>query len=128
MNLLSLVMALVVHTLPTQQYDCRVTAKGTFTSTGFSEYSQENLDRFQHSVRLVEAAGSAILSRCSWTITDQRMTCDNYTVDRVEVDQNVEIRKYYYFRGQFDFQLFPNMTFLENNGRGGIAFGTCRET
>jgi hypothetical protein len=27
---------------------------------------------------------------------------------------------------QYDIQLFPDMKFVENNGRGGIAFGTCK--
>lgn len=27
---------------------------------------------------------------------------------------------------QFDVQIFPGPVFVENNGRGGIAFGRCR--
>jgi len=37
------------------------------------------------------------------------------------------IAKYYYFDGQFDVQIFPNLSFIENNGRGDIAFGKCRK-
>ncbi len=35
------------------------------------------------------------------------------------------IKKFYVFRSQFDVQVYPDLSFIENNGRGGIAFGTC---
>ena len=54
-----------------------------------------------------------------------KITCDSYDVDRVEVDPVVRIKKFYVFGSQFDVQLFPDLTFVENNGRGGIAFGRC---
>ena len=46
--------------------------------------------------------------------------------DLVFPDEYQKIKKYYRFRGQFDVQLFPSLFFVENNGRGGIAFGKCR--
>ena len=54
------------------------------------------------------------------------MTCDRYPMDKVVLDENVKIKKYYLFRSQFDVQLFADLLFIENNGRGGIAFGRCR--
>lgn len=47
-------------------------------------------------------------------------------MEKVVFDENVKIKKYYLFRSQFDVQLFPDLSFLENNGRGSIAYGQCR--
>ena len=38
------------------------------------------------------------------------------------------IAKYYYFDGQFGVQIFSGLSFIENKGRGDIAFGKCRKT
>ncbi|WP_281970147.1 MULTISPECIES: hypothetical protein [unclassified Polynucleobacter] len=56
-----------------------------------------------------------------------KVTCDRYSVDRVEVDKFVGIKKFYFFKGQFDVQLFPDMNFVENNGRGGVSYGKCEK-
>jgi hypothetical protein len=67
------------------------------------------------------------LERCSYSTSQSKVTCDRYSVDRVEVDKFVGIKKFYYFKGQFDVQLFPDMNFVENNGRGGISYGKCEK-
>ena len=61
-----------------------------------------------------------------FSLSAQRDTCDTYEVDRVETDRFTGIAKYYYFRGQFDLQVFPDGAFVENNGRGLVSFGHCR--
>lgn len=53
------------------------------------------------------------------------MTCDEYPVDHVADDPVPHIRKYYHYRSQFDVQVFGDGSFIENNGRGSIGFGTC---
>ena len=35
----------------------------------------------------------------------------------------MNVSKYYYFLGQFDVQVFLDGSFIENNGRGALAFG-----
>ena len=61
----------------------------------------------------------------SFSTTAGRVKCDEYPVDYVRTDPNVGIKEYYYFKGHFDVQLYPDMQFIENNGRGSIARGQC---
>lgn len=89
-------------------------------------YSEKHLKKFQFSVRIAEDASGARLSRCSFSPSANRVTCDDYEADRVERDAHVGIKKFYVFRSQFDVQVFSDLSFVENNGRGSIAFGTCR--
>jgi hypothetical protein len=55
-----------------------------------------------------------------------RVTCDRYKINRVEIDPVAKIKKLYVFRSQFNLQLFASLTFVEDNGRGSISFGTCQ--
>jgi hypothetical protein len=80
--------------------------------------------RQQHVI--VEDERTPAVQRCGFTPSAGRVTCDRYEVDRVEVDRNVNIKKFYLFRAQFDVQLFSNLSFVENNGRGGLAYGACK--
>jgi hypothetical protein len=117
------------------EYDCTVETK----FDGERLYSKEQLRDGQFSVRIQDDGQTAAISRCSFTPSRQKVTCDRYDVDRIAVDEvmdadpalpgqyrKMKIRKYYRFRGQFDVQVFPSLTFVENNGRRGIAYGTCR--
>ena len=87
--------------------------------------SPSELQKGQFSVLIEERGGSVFLSRCSTTYNSQEVTCDRYEVDKVVFDENVGIKKFYVFRSQFDVQVYPGLYFIENNGRGTIAFGTC---
>lgn len=102
---------------------CPVAAKWD----GRNQYSAEDLVAGQYSVRILEAGNQATISRCSFSPSRQIVDCDDYAADRVEVDPHNGIRKYYYFRGQFDVQLFPTGKFVENNGRGAFAIGICQK-
>ena len=67
-----------------------------------------------------------IVSRCSFIERLGKVTCDDYEADYVSVARGfVDIKKYYYFNGQFDVQIFDGNRFIENNGRGYIASGKC---
>jgi hypothetical protein len=101
-------------------YDCKVTRKFDFQS----EVTPSIIQKYQYSVRIKDTSKPE-LERCSFTPSQNRVTCDRYTVDRVDTDKFVGIKKFYYFTGQFDVQLYPDMRFVENNGRGGISYGVC---
>ena len=73
-----------------------------------------------------ERGDTVFVSRCSYAASVQKVTCDRYKMDKVVFDKNVQIKKYYLFQSQFDVQIFRDLSFVENNGRGGIAFGKCR--
>ena len=103
-------------------YDCKVTRKiGPDNIVSDSE-----LNKWKFSIKIHDNKKPE-LERCSFTPSQNRVTCDRYTVDRVETDKFVGIKKFYYFTGQFDVQLYPDMRFVENNGRGGISYGKCEK-
>lgn len=113
------------------EYTCDVIKK---TNPSF-EYSTNQLKKLQFSIHITENQAETILSRCSYVESKKQVTCDDYKVDKIASDsiQTQEnnfnqIKKYYVFRGQFDVQLFPDLSFIENNGRGGISFGKCNLT
>lgn len=90
-------------------------------------YTEAQLRKEDPSLLIEEDGGAAFVSRCSPAPSQGgRTTCDRYKADRVELDENVKIKKFYFFNSQFDVQLYPDLKVIENNGRGGIAFGRCR--
>ena len=99
---------------------CKVTRK----LDSEREYSRENLDKHKPGVFVRTGAYGATLSRCSYGFSGKH-SCDEYAVDKIEIDNNSGHRKFYYYRGQFDVQVFSNNRFIENNGRGTISFGQC---
>jgi hypothetical protein len=101
-------------------YDCKVTRKFDLQN----EYTPSILEKYKYSVKIKDTPKPE-LERCSFVPSQNKVTCDRYLVDRVETDKFVGIKKFYYFTGQFDVQLYPDMRFLENNGRGGISYGSC---
>jgi hypothetical protein len=103
------------------EYSCEVTRK----VDAEREYASEQVAKLQFSNRVEELADGAYVSRCSFSSSAGKVTCDRYKMDRVSLDERVKIKKYYLFRSQFDFQLFPDLSFVENNGRGGISYGKC---
>lgn len=101
---------------------CVVTRKLDILSN--IEYTAEDLERAKYSVVLAPEANT--VSRCSFQESVGEVTCDSYSIDRSEVAAGfVDIKKFYYFAGQFDLQLFDNSSFIENNGRGSVATGIC---
>ncbi len=103
------------------EYRCKVEKKFNFENV----YSQAQIEKWQFSVLVEENRDSAFLSRCSFSPTAKRVSCDRYEVDKIEFEENVKIKKYYVFRSHFDVQVFSDLSFIENNGRGDIAFGKC---
>ena len=103
-------------------YDCVVTRKIGLENI----VSDSELKKWKFSVKIHDTTKPE-LERCSFTPSEKKITCDKFSVDRVEVDKFVGIKKFYYFTGQFDVQLYPDMKFVENNGRGGISYGKCEK-
>ena len=104
------------------EYDCKVERKLDTEHL----YTPDQIQKGQFSKRIEENRNSASISRCSFSASAQKVTCDRYQMDKVVFDENVKVKKYYLFRSQFDVQVFSDLFFVENNGRGGIAFGRCR--
>ena len=87
--------------------------------------TRRGLGVIQRMSRIKETPEVTILSRCSYSPSEGRESCDQYTVDHTVFDTNASIKKYYVFRSHFDVQLFSDLTMLENNGRGTVALGKC---
>lgn len=71
-----------------------------------------------------EASGS--VERCSRSYTQNQHVCETYKVDRFENDANVQVKKYYVFTSQYDIQIFKDLSYIDNNGRGGMLYGKCK--
>lgn len=103
------------------EFQCDVVKK--YSSLG--EESSENLNKYKYQSRIKENGKKATFSRCSIE-TNKGLTCDDYIVDKIEKDDHVGNKKYYYFRGQADLQIFKDLTGVENNGRGQISYLKCK--
>jgi hypothetical protein len=117
-------VALVGSHSPPVTYSCDVTRK----LDGERVYTTQDLARGRFGVRVRDDGNVQIVSRCSFASRKNKVTCDDYSADHVAIDQNIGARKYYVFDSQFDVQIFADLSFVENNGRGGIAFGRCTMT
>ena len=123
MNKKILLIGLLISTnVFSSSYDCVVSRKTDFDN----EIPLSIIQKYKYSVKIKDTTKPE-LERCSFTPSEKKITCDRYSVDRVEVDKYVGIKKFYYFTGQFDVQLYPDMKFVENNGRGGISYGKCEK-
>ena len=118
-----LLILLPVQVTATEYY-CEATQKHDFGIT----YGEETIYQAKWATKVEELDNETFLSRCSMDYKPEtpKITCDRYKVDKLIFDEISKIKKYYVFRAQFDFQIFPNMNSLENNGRGSIQYGKCK--
>ncbi len=93
-------------------------------------YSDELIAKYQYSNVIEEGPQGAFVSRCSIGQSTGKKECDRYKMDKVAVSEGPagsKIKKFYHFASGFDLQLFGGgLNYVENNGREGIAYGTCR--
>ena len=123
--LITLIFVLSIFSLAEAKlYQCPVSEK---YDAGGNVYTQEMIDKYKYSVNVLDMGDTAILERCSYSSSEGEVTCDSYEADYIQRDAYVDIVKYYYFSGQFDVQIINDSLFVENNGRGGIAFGNCED-
>ena len=112
------------HTL----HECTVLKKW---DVSHGEYSQENLDKYKYSIKIYDfeeegKLNGSYFKRCSFESSANKVTCDKYLINYTDHTTFPSIKKYYYFKGHYDVQLFTEqMIFIENNGRGSFAFGNC---
>lgn len=103
------------------KYQCPATKKFSLKR----DYSPEQIERGQYSTRLEEVPEGVFLSRCSFSSSAAKLTCDRHKVDRVEYDETLKIKKYYVFPKQYNFQLFPDLSSVADDGRGSVQYGQC---
>ncbi len=115
---------LAAQTALAASYECKVDKK--YAADLSVIQSKEEIEKFKFKITIKEGA-KVTLERCSFAPSQNAVTCDNYEPDRVEFTntQFVKIKKFYVTKSQYDVQIFENLTFVENNGRGSIASGKC---
>jgi hypothetical protein len=115
---------LVAQTAFAATYECKVDKK--YAADLSVIQSKEEVEKSKFKITIKEGA-KVTLERCSFAPSQNAVTCDNYEPDRVEFTntQFVKIKKFYVTKSQYDFQIFENLTFVENNGRGSMASGKC---
>jgi hypothetical protein len=121
-----LITALIFYLLSSQAnaqtYKCDVLKK----LDRDRQYSLDDIQKYQFSNILETKNDEAFISRCSFQTSKNKITCDRYKIDKTILDNFVSIKKYYIFKSQYDFQLYDDLSFVENNGRGGISYGVCK--
>ncbi len=120
---------LIISALMTQPayaatYECKVDKK--YAADLSVIQSKEEVEKYKFKITIKEGA-KVTLDRCSFAPSQNAVTCDTLEPDRVEFTntQFVKIKKFYVTKSQYDFQIFENLIFVENNGRGSIASGKC---
>jgi len=121
MRLILIALMVLGSTSNAEEYFCPVSKK----LNSDSSYSAAQLQQWMFSVKIKQMGEAAIISRCSFSSSAGAVTCDDYQADFIYEDTYTGHKKFYYFRGQLDVQIFDNLSFIENNGRGDIAFGRC---
>jgi hypothetical protein len=101
-------------------YTCNVLKKMSFEHV----YSKEELEKHPFFTRLEILENKvAYVSRCIYF--DKKLQCKKMLVDKIAHDNYVNITKFYVFDSQYNFQLFHDLSALEDNGRGDFSFEEC---
>ena len=115
---------LAAQTALAATYECKVDKK--YAADLSVIQSKEEVEKSKFKITIKEGA-KVTIDRCSFAPSQNGVTCDILEPDRVEFTntQFVKIKKFYVTKSQYDVQIFENLMFVENNGRGGIASGKC---
>ena len=119
-----LITAFMAQTAFAATYECKVDKK--YAADLSKIQSKEEIDLYKFKLTIKESP-KVTIDRCSFAPSQNAVTCDILEPDRVEFTntQYVKIKKFYLTKSQYDVQIFENLTFVENNGRGSIASGKC---
>lgn len=119
-----LITVLIAQTAFAATYECKVDKKYAADLTVIQ--SKEEVEKSKFKLTIKESPKFTI-DRCSFAPSQNAMTCDILEPDRVKFTntQYVKIKKFYVTKSQYDVQIFENLSFVENNGRGSIASGKC---
>ena len=104
--------------------ECNVLNK--YSSKG--KYSKANLQKYNPSIKIEFSGDKYYVSRCSYETIANKITCNKHKMDKAVIDNFTSYIKLYHFSSQFDVQLFTDKSFVENNGRTSVSYGTCKVT
>ncbi len=104
-------------------YHCQTTKKVERSI----DYTLDKLKKYQFTTILdIYPEDVIYISRCGYSDIDKKIICNKYPADKIERDNNVNLIKVYIFKSQYNFQLFPDLTSVEDNGRGSISYQKCK--
>ena len=106
-------------------FECKVEKK--YSADLSVIQTKQEVEKSNFNIKVQEAQDTTV-KRCSFAPSQNAVTCDTYTADRIEFTntQFVKIKKFYVTNSQYDIQIFEDLSFIENNGRGSIAYGKCK--
>ena len=106
-------------------FECKVEKK--YSADLSVIHTKQEVEKFNFNIKVLEAQDTTV-KRCSFAPSQNAVTCDTYTADRTEFTNTpyVKIKKFYVTNSQYDIQIFEDLSFIENNGRGSIAYGKCK--
>ena len=106
-------------------FECKVEKK--YSADLSAVHTKQEVEKFNFIINVQEGLETKV-KRCSFAPSQNAVTCDTYSADRIEFTntQFVKIKKFYVTNSQYDIQIFEDMSFVENNGRGSIAYGKCK--
>ena len=90
-----------------------------------ANYTPEQIHQRKFSTRIEELPQGIFLDRCALSQSAGKVTCNRQKVDRIEYHQKLQTKKFYVFDSQVNFQLFPNLTSITDDGAGGVQYGKC---
>lgn len=115
---------LILLLLPIHSFALTYTCPALY-KVGFEHvYTKEELEKFSP-FTLLEISEDNIthVSRCIYF--NKKLQCTKMLVDKIERDKNINLTKYYVFESQYNFQIFHDLSALEDNGRGDISYEKC---
>jgi hypothetical protein len=106
-------------------FECKVEKK--YSADLSVIQTKQEVEKSNFNIKVQEAKDTTV-KRCSFALSQNAVTCDTYSADRIEFTntQFVKIKKFYVTNSQYDIQIFEDLSFIENNGRGSIAYGKCK--
>ena len=127
--LMLLAFCLLPFVAQASQFNCTVTRK----ADNKAEYAAGRIASEQLSVLLAvddnedknPLNDKASISACDITAAEGK-TCDTYEVDKIAYDDATKLKKYYNFYAQVDLQVWPDLSYVLNDGRGGVSYGSCK--
>ena len=106
-------------------FECKVEKK--YSADLSVIQTKQEVEKSNFNIKVQEAQETTV-KRCSFAPSQNAVTCDTYSADRIEFTNTpyVKIKKFYVTNSQYDIQIFEDLSFIENNGRGSIAYGKCK--
>ena len=106
-------------------FECKVEKK--YSADLSVIQTKQEIEKYNFNINVQEGLETKV-RRCSFAPSQNGVTCDTYIADRIEFTntQFVKIKKFYVTNSQYEIPIFKDMSFVENNGRGSIAYGKCK--